>query len=123
MIEKGTGHLFLIEMNPRCTPLSHLQLGSGRDLIAPLLAQLSNTPVPEKLSVTERDTIAYFPQAWHWDPKSQLLESSFQDVPLEEPELVGDLMRLPWPDRSPLARVTNLVRGKTFSRRAQRAGG
>ena len=122
MIEKETGHPYLIEMNPRSTPLSHLQLGSGRDLIAALVAQLSNTPSREEPPVTENDTIAYFPQAWHWDPESRLLQSSFMDVPSEEPDLVRDLLQLPWPDRSVLARISNLLRRTTFRHRAQRGG-
>jgi thioesterase domain-containing protein len=122
MIEDGTGDVFLIEMNARCTPLSHLQLGSGRDLIAALSARLSNTPLREEAPVTDRDIIAYFPQAWHWDPASELLQSSFQDVPSEEPELVQDLLQLPWPDRSVLARLANMVRRTTFKDRALRGG-
>jgi len=122
MIEERTGDPFFIEMNPRCTPLSHLQLGSGRDLIAALSAQLSNTPLREEAPVTDSDTIAYFPQAWHWDPESPLLQSSFQDVPLEEPDLVRELLQLPWPDRSALARVASLLRRTTFRHRALRGG-
>jgi thioesterase domain-containing protein len=122
MIEEATGDSFLIEMNPRCTPLSHLQLGDGRDLIAALSAQLSNTPLRAEPPVTDRDTIAYFPQAWHWNSESQFLKSSFHDVPVEEPELVRDLLRLPWPDRSALARLANRLRRTTFQHRASRGG-
>jgi thioesterase domain-containing protein len=122
MIENGTGDAFLIEMNPRCTPLSHLQLGNGSDLIAALAAELSNTPLRERTAVTESNMIAYFPQAWHWDRESRLLQSSFHDVPVEEPDLVQDLLRLPWPDRGALARITSALRGTTFTHRAQRGG-
>jgi hypothetical protein len=122
MIEESTGEFYLIEMNPRCTPLSHLQLGSGRDLMAALVAQLSGMSVRERPPATESDTIAYFPQACHWDPKSELLQSSFHDVPWEEPELVQELLRLPWPDRSILARLSNLLRRRTFEHRAARGG-
>ncbi len=122
MIEKATGQPFLVEMNPRCTPLSHLQLGRGRDLMAALSAQLSNTPVREQAPVTTLDTIAYFPQAWHWNPNSELLRSSFHDVPSEEPDLVRELLRVPWPDRGILARMVNLLRRTTFPDRARRGG-
>ncbi len=122
MIEERTGNFYLIEMNPRCTPLSHLQLGPGRDLIAALSAHLSGGSLRASPPVTENDTIAYFPQACHWDPKSQLLQSSYHDVPWEEPELVQELLRLPWPDRSLLARASNLLRRKTFEHRAMRGG-
>jgi hypothetical protein len=122
MIEETTGDHYLIEMNPRATPLSHLQLGTGRDLISALYAQLSGARTREKTLATDVDTIAYFPQAWHWDPKSELLQSSFHDVPWEEPELVQELSRLPYPDRSILARVANMLRRKTFEHRAARGG-
>ncbi len=122
MIEEGTADLYLIELNPRCTPLSHLQLGPGSDLMAAFTAKISGMPMREALPVTESNTIAYFPQACHWDPKSELLQSSFHDVPWEEPELVQELLRLPWPDRSILARMSSLLRRKTFEHRAARGG-
>ena len=122
IIEQATGQAFLIEMNPRCTPLSHLQLGKGRDLMGALSAQLSGTPLQERAPVTESDTIAYFPQALLWDPKGHFLRSSFQDVPSEEPDLVEELHRLPWPDRSVLARISNVLRRTTFRHRAMRQG-
>jgi hypothetical protein len=101
IIEDGTFDTYLIEMNPRCTPLSHLQLGEGRDLVSALWAQLSGQPCPKIPAVTQNDMIAYFPQAWAGD--RELLESSFQDVPVDEPDLVRELLR-PWPDRTFLFR-------------------
>jgi hypothetical protein len=122
MIEDATGLIYLIEMNPRCTPLSHMQLGEGRDLMAALAAQASGSPVRAGAPVTDKETVAYFPQAWHWDPKSELLKSSYHDVPWEEPDLVQELSRLPWPDRSVLARIMNLLRRTIFEDRAVRGG-
>jgi ATP-grasp domain-containing protein len=122
MIEEGTSKPYLIEMNPRCTPLSHLALGEGRDLIAGLAAKLSGTVPRARQSVTQNECIAYFPQAWHWDPKSDLLRTSFCDVPWQEPDLVQDLLRVPWPDRSILARLSNQLRGTTFQDRRSRGG-
>lgn len=104
MIEDGSHEAYLIEMNPRCTPLSHLQLGKGRDLLSALWAQLSGQPCPYISPVTQKDLIAYFPQAWIGD--SELLESSFQDIPREEPDLVRELLR-PWPDRTFLCRLAS----------------
>ena len=102
MIEEGSGATYLIEMNPRCTPLCHLQLGKGRDMIGALWVQLSGEPFRETPPVTRNDKIAYFPQAWHC--KSEVLQSSFQDVPEGEPDLVLELLR-PWPDRTFLFRL------------------
>jgi hypothetical protein len=104
MIEHGTSSAFLIEMNPRSTPLCHLQLGPGRDLPGALWAKLSGQPVREMPAVTQNDLIAYFPQAW--TRKSEFLQSSFQDVPLGEPDLIQELLD-PWPDRSLLYRLVS----------------
>jgi hypothetical protein len=122
MIEDGSGVPYLIEMNPRCTPLCNLQLGEGRDLVGALSAQLSGNPIQASPPVTRNDVIAYFPQSWHWDRKSELLESSFHDVPWEEPDLVRELLLLPWPDRSLLARLANRFRRTTFEERASSGG-
>lgn len=102
MIEEGTGSVYLIEMNPRCTPVCHLRLGRGRDMMGALWAQLSGKPVPETMPVTDNDLIAYFPQAWN--AKSEFLQSSFQDVPREEPDLVREFLQT-WPERTFLYRV------------------
>ncbi len=122
MIEEGTGKPYLIEMNPRCTPLSHLALGERRDLIAALAAKLSGTEPRPRQCVTENEFIAYFPQAWHWDPKSEFLRTSFCDVPWQEPDLVQDLIRLPWPERNILARLSNQLRRTTLRDRHSRGG-
>jgi predicted ATP-grasp superfamily ATP-dependent carboligase len=102
IMETGSGAAYLIEMNPRCTPLCHLQFGKGRDMVGALRAQLSGEPVRDAPPVTLNDLIAYFPQAWNC--KSEFLDSCYQDVPQGEPELVQELLR-PWPDRSLLFRA------------------
>jgi hypothetical protein len=106
MIEDHSRAMYLIEMNPRCTPPCHIQLGKGRDLIGALAAQLSGEALQEIPPVTKNDLIAYFPQAW--DSKSRFLESSFQDLPEGEPDLLQEL-RQPWPNRSLLYRLYNYV--------------
>ena len=105
MIEDGSGAAFLIEMNPRCTPLCHLRLGVGRDMIGALFSRLSDSSMPETSPVTQNDRIAYFPGAWNFE--SGLLESSFQDIPALEPELVAELVS-PWPTQSLLFRLYTL---------------
>jgi hypothetical protein len=104
MIEERSGATYLIEMNPRCTPLSHLQLGKGRDLVGALWAQLTGQPFRDTPPVTQNDIIAYFPQAL--SSKSEFLQSGFLDTPREEPDLVQELLQ-PWPDRSFLFRLTS----------------
>jgi hypothetical protein len=122
VIEEATGTPILIELNPRSTPLCHLQLGPGRDLIEALRGRLSGSPSTRTTSVTDNDLIAYFPQAWHWNGESEFFESSYQDVPSEEPALVDELLRIPWPDRSLLARVSDRMRRMTYADRRSKTG-
>ena len=104
MIEKGNGSAYLIEMNPRCTPLSHLQLGKGRDMMEAFSAQLAGRPIQDTVPITENDLIAYFPQSRNSESSS--LQASFQDVPQGEPDLVQALLH-PWPDGSLLFRLAS----------------
>lgn len=122
VIEDGTGIVWLIEMNPRVTPLCHLRFGQGRDLVEALSAQLSERPVRETASVSDNDVIAYFPQAMHWERNSELLSSSFEDVPFDDPDLVQELRKLPWPDRSVLARFAAWLRRETAESKAASSG-
>jgi hypothetical protein len=90
MLEKQTGNAFLIEINPRATQVGHLALGIGRDIPAALHAVVSGGEVQPAPRVTEKDTIALFPQEWIRDPESAFLRSAYHDVPWEETELVHD---------------------------------
>jgi len=107
MIEDGTGDTYLIEMNPRVTPLCHLRLGKGRDMPGALWAQVTGQRSPEARPATENEVIAYFPEA----RDSHLLASSFYDVPQGEPELVDELLQ-PWPNRTLLFRLFNCLSAK-----------
>jgi hypothetical protein len=90
MLEEQTGNAYLIEINPRATQVGHLALGLGRDIPAALYSALSGGLEQPAPKVTEKDTIALFPQEWIRDPESPLLRSAYHDVPWEEPELVHD---------------------------------
>jgi Carbamoyl-phosphate synthase L chain, ATP binding domain len=107
MIESGTNLIYLIEMNPRCTPLCHLQLGQGKDLVGALTAELQGRSCRTLPPLTTSNTIAYFPQAQNC--QSRFLRSSFNDVPVGEPELVEDLLN-PWSDRGLVGRLLDRIR-------------
>ena len=112
IVEEETGAAYLIEMNPRCTPPSHLRLGIGRDMIGALSAQLTGTPFREPVAITQNDLIAYFPQALL--KNSELLSSCYHDVPECESELIQDLLR-PWSDRRAMNTVIRSLRSRLFS--------
>lgn len=118
-----SGQAHLIELNPRGTPLCHLQLGEGKDMVAAVRAQLTSEPIQATSPVTSFQTITYFPQAWHWDHTLPGRVAGFHDVPWEDPTLTRELMRLPWPDRGLLARIYSRLRRTTFADRARRGGG
>ena len=111
---------YLIEMNPRCTQLCHLQLGKNRDLMAALYAQLSGEQLHERLPVTHNDLAAYFPEAWTCH--SEFLHSSFHDIPFDEPELIAALLR-PSRDRTFLGRALDSIRRELAKARASHNSG
>jgi len=117
MIEDGGDTTYLIEMNPRCTQLCHLRLGKGRDMIGALWAQLTGKPLGETPPVTHNDMIAYFPEAWNC--KSEFIRSSFQDIPLGEPELIKLLLG-PSSDRSILGRMYDHLRQRAIEENASK---
>jgi len=104
IIEEGTGSAYLIEMNPRPTRVSRLQLGKGHDLIGALRAQLSNQPIRDIPPVTHNKMIAYFPDAL--DLNREILDASFHDVPHGYPDLMRELHQ-PWPTRTLLWRLAD----------------
>jgi hypothetical protein len=93
MIERGSGAAFMIEMNPRATPICHMRLGVGRDLVEALVADAGGRPMRKRPAVTDKDIIALFPQTWKRDPMSRFLHDAYHDVPWEAPDLVRVLVR------------------------------
>jgi hypothetical protein len=96
VLEAQSGNPYLIEMNPRATQVGHLTLGPGRDLASALYTALSGIETEAAPKVTDKDTIALFPQEWLRDPASAFLQSAYHDVPWEEPELLLLCIRRRW---------------------------
>ena len=104
IIESGSGAAYLLEMNPRCTPLSRLQFGSGPDIIGALYAALKGraiSPRPASCAQSGPEVIAYFPLS---NSSREFQELSLQDFPHGEPELARALLQ-PFPDRTLLYRL------------------
>jgi carbamoylphosphate synthase large subunit len=117
MIEAATGAAYLIEMNPRNTPICALPLGTGRDLAEALVARLLSRPMLERPKRTENDIIAFFPDTWQEDPGSHFLHSGFHDVPWHYPALVRMLMQ---PERRERYGILRLLRKIWLARNAGR---
>jgi carbamoylphosphate synthase large subunit len=107
MIEAATGAAYLIEMNPRNTPICAVRLGPGRDLAEALVARLARRPVRDRPPRTDRDIVVFFPDTWREDPANHFLHSGYHDVPWEQPALVRMLMR---PERRERYAVLRLLR-------------
>ena len=93
MLEDQTGHAHLIEMNSRPTQVGHLTLGPGRDLVAALCAASTGRALQESATITDKTTIALFPQEWVRNPQSPYLETAYHDIPWQEPALVRACVR------------------------------
>jgi predicted ATP-grasp superfamily ATP-dependent carboligase len=106
MLDDETNAAWLIELNPRATQLGHLRLDGQGDLAHLLAAQLGASVDPSQTAdCASGSTIAFFPQAFHWNPKSSYLRAACHDVPWEQPSLVRELLRPIWPERQPLYRL------------------
>jgi hypothetical protein len=110
MIEDETGHAYLIELNPRCTQLGHLQIAVQGDLVGALCGATGGGGSQQNERPIYEETIAFFPEALFSKPHCPFLATSYVDVPWEEPRLVIELMRRDWRDRRLLARMYRAIR-------------
>jgi hypothetical protein len=113
LLEAGSCAAHLIEMNARTTPISHLALSEGRNLVAAITTRLDGVTAICPTPAITQDVIAFFPQAWLLEPHSDLLYSGYHDIPWGEQALVRELMKLPWTERSFLARLLSRLRQST----------
>lgn len=110
VLEEGTGNAYLIELNPRCTQLGHLQVGRYGDLAGAFCGAFSGALEEEDLRSISQREIAFFPEAVLSNPKCPYLETAYLDVPWEEPRLVHELKSRDWRDRKLLARMYRALR-------------
>jgi hypothetical protein len=69
ILEEETGHAYLIELNPRCTQLGHLQIAPHGDLAGVFCRSFSGATLPENAEFVNQETIAFFPEALMSHPK------------------------------------------------------
>lgn len=111
MIESATGRPFLIEMNPRCTQLGHIEFADQGSLAGVYASALRNEPRPSVQNPIPLETIALFPQALGaGDALAPFIRESYHDVPVEETRLRHELMMGAWPRRRLLGRLYHALR-------------
>lgn len=112
ILESKTGAAYLIEINPRATPICHLSLGAGQDLPVALHACLTDSTITAPPAAVSNDIIALFPGEWQRNATSPYLRTAFHDVPWQEPALVRDGVDRPWSERGLLMRAWKRLRPK-----------
>jgi ATP-grasp domain len=107
IIESGSGVPYLIEMNPRCTQLGHIEMTDLKTSLAGAFCSvLGASPAAPLHAVIPGSSIALFPQALAGgDACRGYIDSSYHDVPLDEPRLEKELLLIPWPRRRWIARI------------------
>jgi hypothetical protein len=110
MIENESEIPYLIEMNPRCTQLGHLDFEGQPSLAAAFSGTLLGEPAQVGVNPLPAIPIALFPQALR-TPTNTIGESCYLDMPSELPALVAELRLDPWPQRRWAARIYHRFRG------------
>lgn len=110
VIERATGVPHLIELNPRCTQLGHIELPRVGSLAGMLCAALIGSPVETAIPPIESDVVALFPQALLAGPAcSAFIEMGHHDIP-DDVVLRRELMKPIWPMRRWPSRVYHACR-------------
>jgi hypothetical protein len=105
ILHASTGVPYLIEVNPRATPVCHLAMPGSDSLPAALYSQLRPGLAVPRSAPIGQEHVAMFPGEWQRDPCSPFLRTGHHDIPWEEPELVRDCLNRPWAERGLLARA------------------
>jgi hypothetical protein len=111
LLEASTGVPHLLEMNPRATQLGHLPVGGagdGRTLVEALWLAWRGDRSQERVIDAENNKIpqriAFYPNALVLGENNPLLSSAWLDCPDDEPNLVRELSKMGWPERSAVYR-------------------
>jgi len=88
ILEVASGRPFLIEMNPRPTPICHFSFDAQTDMTGALFTQLTAGKTCESAMQSAGKVIALFPAEFWRDPHSEYLQSGYNDAPRQEPQLI-----------------------------------
>lgn len=96
IVDAVTGEAYLLEINRRATPATHLGSMIGIELCAALYAAVNGQPMSGRhdLDPGEEHFIAHFPQEWLRDPQSRYLRDFRIDAPWDDPEVMEAMLTL-----------------------------
>jgi hypothetical protein len=83
---------WIIEMNPRVTPICHFSLADGTSLAGSLYTQMTGLRPLSRLAPINGGLIALFPNEIVRSPSSEHLQSCEHDVPWNEPDVVRSVL-------------------------------
>ena len=83
------GHAYLLELNPRATPVAHLAIPDGTHLPTALYRDLTGLPPAAAVAPVPGDLVAIFPTEWQRDPLSTSSPNVHHDAPWDEPGLLA----------------------------------
>lgn len=90
----STDRAWLLEMNPRTTPICHIPFADGTDLPAALYSRATGMAQPRRARPIGSRTVALFPGEVVRSRSDQYLSSSHHDVPWEESDFVRACLSL-----------------------------
>jgi biotin carboxylase len=90
IIEKNSGKAFIIELNPRPTPMCHIDSTVLTNDLCEML-YLGVNSLPRELKEFKPSIIALFPNEKKRDPTSSYLTEAFHDIPINDPYLLRAL--------------------------------
>jgi hypothetical protein len=83
---------WLIEANPRVTPICHIRWGA--DMIGAFHTKLTGRPPVGGPGQITQDRVALFPHEWLRDPCSPHLYSCYHDIPWDHPRLIQTCLEM-----------------------------
>ena len=89
----SSNRAYLIEMNPRVTPIAYLGGAYGVDLSSALFSRITNTEWTPQPSKGSTHPVPLFPQELQRSACSNAILSGYEDIPWEDPKLVFELLK------------------------------
>ena len=96
LVERGSGRVYLIEIERRIGPATHFGSVMKVDLCAALHAAMHGLPSPTRarLDPGEEHMLVTFPGEWLRNPQSRWLRDHPVDMPWDDPELLDAMLAL-----------------------------